>query len=363
MQVARKRWRRAVLLLGAAAAAAAVARADRAAAQGIDYRQDASFPAAGMSFREVSWLTVSPDGNIYVLQRGWPNVVVLSPSGQAVSQWATSALAYPHSLRFRALPNGAQRILVTDMQPPGQGLLSGHCVKEFVHGGELTRSIGRCGPETGGSGLDPVQFDKVTDVATDSGGSTWISDGDLAGLNNRVLQLDAGNNVLQVWSAPGNQPGSAPGTFDLPHALDIDSCDRVFVADALNRRVQVLRTDGSFLQQIQCFGDDGVYGMRVAKSATGAYQLFTTSSPTSAPTGGTVRVFDLAPTCTAPKPIPGDCATSAQWTISLPPAPMTAMLHSIDVGPDGSLYIATLGGDLPPQKWVPVPVPKTTSSR
>jgi hypothetical protein len=76
-----------------------------------------------------------------------------------------------------------------------------------------------------------------------------------------------------------------------------------------------------------------------------------------------VRVFDLAPTCTAPKPVPGDCATSAQWTISLPPAPMTAMLHSIDVGPDGSLYIATLGGDLPPQKWVPVPVPKTTSGR
>ena len=28
---------------------------------------------------------------------------------------------------------------------------------------------------------------------------------------------------------------------------------------------------------------------------------------------------------------------------------MTAMLHSIDVGADGGVYIATLGGNLPPQ--------------
>ena len=140
----------------------------------------------------------------------------------------------------------------------------------------------------------------------------------------------------------------------MPHALDIDACDRVFIADTLNHRIQIIRTDGTFQQQLQCFGADGVYGMRVARLASGALQLATTSSPTSNPTGGTVRLFDVSPACSAVLPVPGNCTTSAQWDIALPPSPMTAMLHSIDVGADGTLYIATLGGNLPPQKWIPV---------
>ena len=79
-------------------------------------------------------------------------------------------------------------------------------------------------------------------------------------------------------------------------------------------------------------------------------------------TGGTVRLFPVAPSCTAPLPVPNGCATSAQFGVSLPPAPMTAMLHSIDVGADGGLYIATLGGDLSPQKWAPVAASRPADS-
>jgi hypothetical protein len=227
-------------------------------------------------------------------------------------------------------------------------------VKEFSESGERLGTIGTCGE--GGSGLNPVQFDKVTDIAFDSKGLRWISDGDLGGLNNRVLQLDRNGNVLQVWSAPGNRPGSGPREFNLPHALDIDSCDRVYVADTLNRRIQVIGTDGTVLQQLRCFGTDGVYGLRLSKSnASGRLLLATTSSPTQNPAGGTVRLFNVAPSCTASKPVPGDCTAAAQWDIALPPSPMTAMLHSIDVDSDGGIYIATLGGNLPPQKWVPMP--------
>jgi hypothetical protein len=60
--------------------------------------------------------------------------------------------------------------------------------------------------------------------------------------------------------------------------------------------------------------------------------------------------------------VPGNCTTSAQWDITLPPSPMTGMLHSIDVAGDGSVYIATLGGNLPPQKWIPVQSSPTTNS-
>jgi hypothetical protein len=41
---------------------------------------------------------------------------------------------------------------------------------------------------------------------------------------------------------------------------------------------------------------------------------------------------------------------------------MTGMLHSIDVAADGGVYIATLGGNLPPQKWIPVQSSPTTNS-
>ena len=65
-------------------------------------------------------------------------------------------------------------------------------------------------------------------------------------------------------------------------------------------------------------------------------------------------LFDVAPSCGAVRPLTDDCSTVAQWSITLPPSPMTGMLHSVDVGADGGIYIATLGGNLPPQKWIPV---------
>jgi hypothetical protein len=345
------------LLIVAAMTLAATANAQ------TQYQQDALFPATNFDFQEVSWLTVGPGGNVYLLQRSGSDASIWSPAGQLLNQWPMDQLQYPHSLRVQQLPSGENRIWITDMVPPPfQIVPRGHCVKEFSEAGQLLSTIGSCGIGTQGSGLNPVQFDKVTDIAFDSQGLRWISDGDLGGLNNRVLQLDANNVVLQVWSAPGNQPGSGPGQFNLPHALDIDACDRVFVADALNNRIQVIRTDGTFLQQLQCFGTDGVYGLRV-KNANGTLQLATTSSPTSNPTGGTVRLFDVAPSCSAPQPVPGGCTTTAQWGITLPPSPMTGMLHSVDMAADGSLYIATLGGNLPPQKWIPVlPYTRRTNS-
>jgi hypothetical protein len=328
--------------------------------------QQAQFPGANVNFnfQDVSWLAVAPGDNIYMLQRAGADVSVWSPAGQVLAQWWMDELQYPHSLRIQNDADG-EHIWVTDMVPPGiqagPGVVPrGHCVKEFSQSDRRLGTIGTCGE--GGTGLDPVQFDKVTDIAFDSQGLRWISDGDLGGLNNRVLQLDRNGKVLQVWSAPGNQPGSGPREFNLPHALDIDSCDRVFVADTLNHRVQVIRTDGTVLQQLQCFGSDGVYGLRLTKAnASGRLQLATTSSPTQNPTGGAVRLFNVAANCTAPKPVLDDCTTAAQWDIALPPSPMTGMLHSVDVDSTGGIYIATLGGNLPPQKWVPVSSPKATA--
>ena len=252
--------------------------------------QQAQFSGANVNFnfQDVSWLTVAPGDNIYMLQRAGADVSIWSSAGQVLHRWWMDELQFPHSLRTHTDADG-EHIWVTDMVPPGiqagPGVVPhGHCVKEFSESGKRLGTIGICGE--GGAGLNPVQFDKVTDIAFNSQGLRWISDGDLGGLNNRVLQLDRNGNVLQVWSAPGNQPGSGPREFNLPHALDIDSCDRVFVADTLNHRIQVIRTDGTVLQQLQCFGTDGVYGLRLTKpNASGRLRLATTSSPDPKPDG------------------------------------------------------------------------------
>lgn len=327
----------------------------------IAYLRDINFPAAnGFQFQNVSWVTLSPTGNeIYFLQRGAPAVSVWDLQGNHLRSWDTTELGCPHSLTFQLGNDGNYYAWITDMAPPlTAGTFCGHCIKQFDMEGNYLGSIGTCGVNTEGTGINPVQFDKVTNVAFDSAGFIWVTDGDINGLNNRVLQINpATQEVLQAWCAPGDQPGSGPGQFNLPHALAIDEYDRVWIADALNNRVQVIETAGTFLQQLACFGADGVYGICVRKTQeAGYFQLITSSSPTSSPTGGTIKIFEVA---AGENPVPGGCSTTYQWDIDLPQGTSEAMLHMVEATEFAeSIFIAPLGGDLPPQKWNRVYLPE-----
>ena len=100
------------------AAILAIAHGVTANAQS-QYQQDQQFPApaANYNFQEVSWLTVGPAGNIYLLQRGGLDVSVWNPAGPMLNGWFPNQLLYPHSLRVQHLPGGENRIWVTDMAP------------------------------------------------------------------------------------------------------------------------------------------------------------------------------------------------------------------------------------------------------
>ncbi|MBO6515038.1 MAG: hypothetical protein JJ975_00625 [Bacteroidia bacterium] len=328
------------------------------------YIQDNSFPnTAGFDIKDVSWLTLSPDGTeLYLLQRGLPCVSVWDLNGNHLRDWDTNELACPHSLKFQVIQGGGYRIWITDMASPSMtGDLCGHCIKQFDTSGNYLGSIGVCGENSEGTGVNPVQFDKVTDVSFDSGGYMWVTDGDLNGLNNRVLQINPlTQEVVQEWSAPNNLPGSGPKEFHLPHSIDVDDLNRVWVADALNNRVQIIGTDGTFLQELKCFGSDGVYGVRVRRDpSTGLMQLYVTTSPTNNPTGGVVKIFPVAQHGI---PVPDNCFAEYEWSIHLQQGTSTGMLHMIDATSNGQqLFIATLGGDLRPQKWIKVYEPDEDS--
>lgn len=93
--------------------------------------------------------------------------------------------------------------------------------------------------------LPPIDgmFRQVTDVAWDSAGNAYISDGYI---NSRVAKVDKNGNWLKSWG----EPGSGPGQFMTPHSIAVDAEDHLYVADRGNRRIQVFDVEGKFLRQI-----------------------------------------------------------------------------------------------------------------
>jgi outer membrane protein assembly factor BamB len=91
--------------------------------------------------------------------------------------------------------------------------------------------------------LPPVngRFRQPTDVAWDSEGNIYITDGYI---NSRVAKYSKDGDWVKSWG----EPGTGPGQFNTPHAIAIDRNNNVYVGDRGNRRVQVFDTDGKFLR-------------------------------------------------------------------------------------------------------------------
>jgi streptogramin lyase len=85
-------------------------------------------------------------------------------------------------------------------------------------------------------------FRQVTDIAWDSTGNTYISDGYI---NSRIAKVGPDGEWLKSWGGPG----SAPGQFRTPHSIAVGPKDEIFVADRGNRRIQVFDTEGNALRQ------------------------------------------------------------------------------------------------------------------
>lgn len=85
-------------------------------------------------------------------------------------------------------------------------------------------------------------FNQPTDVAWDSQGNTYFTDGYI---NSRVAKASNRGEWLASWGSLG----SGPGQFDTPHGVAVGPNDEIFIADRGNRRIQVLDANGRFLRQ------------------------------------------------------------------------------------------------------------------
>lgn len=303
--------------------------------------------------------------HVLVLQRSVPPISVWSTNGTLLFAWDTQELGYPHSLTLEQTRTGTETtVWITDMAGKlAAGREYGHCIKQFTYTGNFIRSIGRCGMNTSGAGLSPVQFDRVTDLAISSKGYIYVTDGDIGGINNRVLVFDSDYNLVDVWNKE-NKPGSGPLQFNLPHSIDIDQCDRVWITDTQNHRIQIISANGTFLAEWTCFGGSLLYGLDISSNSD--YVVVTAKTVT----GGSEIIFlpiqandclqlTNVGSCTIYRRLvmKQDAPSTARHEHRLQTA-STVMLHSVAVDSvTESIYLSMLPGSFPPLKYSPVPPP------
>ena len=86
-------------------------------------------------------------------------------------------------------------------------------------------------------------FRQVTDMAWDTEGNTYISDGYI---NSRVTKVDKNGKWLKSWGEPGDQPGQ----LNTPHSIAVDENGNVYVADGASAAYRCSMVTATFLRQI-----------------------------------------------------------------------------------------------------------------
>ena len=229
-------------------------------------------------------------------------------SGKLLATWGQNRFIMPHGLTVDHEGN----LWLTDV-----GL---HQVFKFTHDGKLLLTLG----ERAKPGDDRSHFNLPTDVAVLADGSFYVSDGYK---NTRVVKFAADGRYEFEWGGKGD----APGQFNLPHGIAVDSHGRVIVCDRTNSRLQVFDARGKFLTQWKGPHIGRPYG--VAVGADDHVFSVDGGDPTAEPAErGKVVELDaegrVLDTFGSPGKGPG------QFQLG----------HDIAVGPDGAVYVAEGSG-------------------
>jgi sugar lactone lactonase YvrE len=246
----------AILLFVAIACKTCSLSAQTPAVPEIQYRSVPDFLhlPADLYFGEVSGVAVNSKGHIFVLSRGNTTGPAYGAAAAQLLEFDTDgkflreighnlySWSFAHSVKIDPQDN----IWVTDK--------GSDVVVRFTPEGRVSMVLGRK-QEASDEGTAPLKhvqpplppedglFRQVTDVAWDSAGDTYISDGYI---NSRVAKVDKDGNWLKSWGEPGDKPGQ----FATPHSIAIDAQDNIYVADRGNHRIQVFDRDGKFLRQM-----------------------------------------------------------------------------------------------------------------
>jgi len=192
------------------------------------YRVDPAWPKrpADAKWGEMPGVAVDAKDQVWIFTRARPPVQVYRRDGQLVRSWGQGVIKTAHYIRIG--PKG--NVWVADTGK--------HVVMQLTSEGKLLKTLGTPGKP----GCDARHLNQPTDMAVTPAGEVFVSDG--YG-NDRVVHFDANGKFVKAWG----KRGDAPGQFDLPHAIVVDSKGKLYVADRNNGRVQVFDRSGKFLGQ------------------------------------------------------------------------------------------------------------------
>jgi sugar lactone lactonase YvrE len=172
-------------------------------------------------------------------------ILKFDASGRLVKSFGAGMFILPHGVHV----DRAGNIWVTDnLGRTGKG----QQVIKFSPDGQVLMRLGKAG--VAGSG--PDEFNAPSAVYVAPSGNIFVADGHGGNTNARIVKFSPDGKFIKTWGTKG----SAPGEFDVPHTLAMDSRGRLFVGDRQNNRIQIFDQDGNFLDQwFQFSRPSGVY--------------------------------------------------------------------------------------------------------
>ena len=229
-------------------------------------------PAAGdMQFGEISAVTTNSKGHVFVLSRSnakgdvhgasATQVFEFDEKGKYVKEWGRDiySFGYGHGIRVDKDDNLWVIDKGTDMvtkfnKTTGKVMMVLGRREELTSKYWLAPTEGRGGVERDRPGFvngeEDGGFKEPTDVAWDSEGNIYVSDGYV---HSRVAKFDKYGMWIGTWghkNTTKNGEVPLPGEFSTVHNVQVDKYDHVWVADRSNGRAQVFDTNGKFLREV-----------------------------------------------------------------------------------------------------------------
>ena len=224
----------------------------------------------GREWGSTAGVDMDPDGrHLWAIDRCGGNscagseldpILKIDPAGNVVAAIGGGLMLFPHGLHVDRDGN----IWVTDARGPDPADPStfdkGHAVYKLSPEGELLLTLGV--PGRAGDGSDAL-LETPCDVVTDADGNVYVGDGH-SGQNGdadvntvaRIVKFDRNGNLVTYWGGWGSEAGK----FKTPHALDIDSRNRLVVGDRGNNRLQVFDLQGNYIAEFRSFSrPSGIY--------------------------------------------------------------------------------------------------------
>jgi len=173
---------------------------------------------------------------------GNPPILEIDSNGKTVQNFGTGEIVSPHAIAVDKDGN----IWVADFQANKESN-KGIQVVKFNRDGKVVLRLGKPGQP----GLSNEEFNQPTGLAVLSSGDIVIAEGHGSKLNkSRVNIYSKDGKFLRSFASHG----TGEGQLTEPHAVAVDSQDRIYVADRMGSRVNVYDRDGKFLAAWKQFG-------------------------------------------------------------------------------------------------------------